>query len=246
MVPLRRVTVRPEHDRGSWYWQIPAVGQLRDEGLDLGSGVTVLVGENGSGKSTLVEALAAAWRGRLTGAQVKHWGSVWTPGDEGRPGYADLFRQLTLETERPPPQGGCFLRAESMHAVFDAVDTDAFELRAFDNAGLHTRSHGEGFLAFLESRRTERGLYLLDEPEAALSFRSCLALLVLLADAVAAGSQVIMATHSPLLAAAPGARVLELGPDGITVRDWAELELVRDWQDFLAAPQRWLRQLAGQ
>jgi predicted ATPase len=244
-VLLRRVTVRPEHDPGSWYWQVPAVDQLRAEGLTLDSGVTVLVGDNGSGKSTLVEALAAAWRGRLTGAEVTHWGSVWTRDDEGRPGYADLFRHLALDTERPPPQGGCFLRAESMHAVFDAVDTDATELRAFDGAGLHTRSHGEGFLAFLESRRTERGLYLLDEPEAALSFRSCLALLVLLADAVEAGSQVVMATHSPLLAAAPGARVLELGEEGITARDWDELELVQDWRDFLTAPQRWLRHLSG-
>jgi predicted ATPase len=221
------------------------VGQLRDRGLDLDSGMTVLVGDNGSGKSTLVEALAAAWRARLTRAEVTHWGPVWTPDDEGKPGYTDLYRQLRLDGERPPPQGGCFLRAESMHAVFDAVDTDAFELRAFDGTGLHTRSHGEGFMAFLESRRTERGLYLLDEPEAALSFRSCLALLVLLADAVAAGSQVVMATHSPLLAAAPGARVLELGEDGIAARDWDELDLVRDWREFLAAPQRWLRHLAG-
>jgi predicted ATPase len=64
--------------------------------------VTVLVGENGSGKSTLVAALAAAWRGRLTGAEVTHWGPVWTPDDEGRPGYTDLFRHLVLDTERPP------------------------------------------------------------------------------------------------------------------------------------------------
>jgi predicted ATPase len=130
-----------------------------------------------------------------------------------------------------------------MHAVFDTVDADAFELRAFDGVGLHTRSHGEGFLTFLESRRTERGLYLLDEPEAALSFRSCLAVLILLGDAVAAGSQVIMATHSPLLAAAPGATVLELTEDGIMPAAWDELDLVRDWRDFLTAPQRWLGHL---
>jgi hypothetical protein len=67
---------------------------------------------------------------------------VWTPDDEGRPGYTDLFRHLALDAERPPPQGGCFLRAEAMHAVFDTVYTDAFELRAFDGVGLHTRSHG--------------------------------------------------------------------------------------------------------
>jgi predicted ATPase len=243
--PLRSVRVEPGpgYDPAAWYWSVPAVAQLRDRGLDLDSGVTVLVGENGSGKSTLVEALAAAWRGGLTGAQVGHWGPVWSRGAEDRPGYTDLFRHLALEGERPRPQGGCFLRAESMHAVFDDIDSSGYELRAFGGTGLHDRSHGEGFFAYLESRRTERGLYLLDEPEAALSFRSCLALLVLLADAVAAGSQVVMATHSPLLAAAPGARVLELGPDGITARDWEDLDLVRDWQDFLAAPQRWLRHL---
>jgi len=246
-LPLTRVSVEPGygHDPQAWYWQVPALRQLWERGLDLHRPVTVLVGENGTGKSTLVEALAAAWHRRLTRAEVKHWGPVWTPGDEGRPGYTDLFRHLDLTTERPPPQGGCFLRAESMHAVFDTVDAEAFELRAFDGRGLHTRSHGEGFLAFLESRRTERGLYLLDEPEAALSFRSCLALLVLLADAVAAGSQVVMATHSPLLAAAPGAAVLELTGDGFAQRAWEELDLVQDWREFLAAPGRWLHHLSG-
>jgi predicted ATPase len=222
---------------------VPAIAQVRDEGLELDTGVTVLVGENGSGKSTLVEALAAAWYRRLT-AEVGHWGPVWKPEDEGRPGYTDLFRHLDLTTERPPPQGGCFLRAEAMHGIFDKVDADAFELRAFGGQGLHSRSHGEGFLAFLESRRTERGLYLLDEPEAALSFRSCLALLVLLGDAVAAGSQVVLATHSPLLAAMPGARILELGTSGYATRDWEDLDLVTDWRDFLTAPTRWLRHLS--
>jgi predicted ATPase len=246
VLPLAQVTFRPgaRYDPDAWYWDVPVVGQLRTNGLTLDRPVTVLVGENGCGKSTLVEALAAAWGRRLT-AQVHHWGPVWTPYDEGRPGYTDLFRHLELAGERPPPQGGCFLRAESMHTLFDSLDVDGIELRAFGGQGLQGRSHGEGFLAFLESRRGERGLYLLDEPEAALSFRSCLALLVLLGDAVAAGSQVVLATHSPLLAAFPGARVLELGDDGATPRTWTELDLVRDWRDFMAAPERWLRHLAG-
>ena len=68
---------------------------------------------------------------------------------------------------------------------------------------------------------------------------------MLLGDAVAAGSQVVLATHSPLLAALPGARVLELGEDGAVPREWDELDLVRDWRDFLAAPDRWLRHLRG-
>lgn len=235
-LPLARVSFAPtaRYDADAWYWRVPVVAQLRDRGLDLDSPVTVLVGDNGSGKSTLVEALAGAWTRRLT-AQVHHW----TPraGDED----ADLGWHLRLDGEQPPPQGGCFLRAEAMHAHFATLTEDT---RAFDGRELNARSHGEGFLAFLESRRTERGLYLLDEPEAALSFRSCLALLVLLGDAVAAGSQVVLATHSPLLAALPGARILELGEDGAVPRTWDELDLVRDWRDFLAAPERWLRHLS--
>jgi predicted ATPase len=236
-LPLTRVSVEPtgRYDPNAWYWQVPAVAQLRRTGLDLEAGITVLVGENGSGKSTLVEAIAAAWAGRLTAA-VTHWTPPVAAAD------ADLHWQLRLSGQHPPPQGGCFLRAEAMHAHFTAVDAGT-DLRAFDGRGLNTRSHGEGFLAFLESRQTERGLYVLDEPEAALSFRSCLALLYLLLDAVAAGSQVLLATHSPLLAAAPSARILHLDADGFTTRDWADLDMVQDWREFLTAPDRWLRHL---
>jgi predicted ATPase len=230
-----RVVPGPHYDPGAWYWQVPAVAALTSAGLDLDTGITVLVGENGSGKSTVVEALAAAWSGRLTAA-VKHWTPPRGAAD------ADLHRHLRLTGQQPPPQGGCFLRAEAMYVHFTALDAGT-DLRALDGRSLNARSHGEGFLAFLESRQTERGLYLLDEPEAALSFRSCLALLYLLTDAVAAGSQVILATHSPLLAAAPGARILELDGTGITPREWADLDLVTDWREFLTAPDRWLRHL---
>lgn len=232
---LTRIDVRAGYDAGAWYWQVPAIAQLRDQGLELAP-VTVLVGANGSGKSTLVEAVAAAWRNGLTAA-VHHWGP--DPGTED----GDLARHLTLTFPRPHPQGGCFLRAESMHGHFADVDSAAEELRAFGGRQLNTQSHGESFLAFLESRLTERGLWILDEPEAALSFRSCLRLLSLTDALRAKGSQVLIATHSPVLAALPGAKILELDTDGIKARAWADLELVQDWQDFMAAPQRWLRHL---
>jgi predicted ATPase len=235
-LPLARVGVWPAvRDENAWYWQLPAVAQLREHGLELGP-VTVLVGENGSGKSTLVEGIAEAWRRSLT-AQVKHWGP--TPSQED----AALWQELTLTGERPRPQGGVWLRGEAMHGVFARIDSEAFELRPFDGVPLNQRSHGEGFLALLESRTTERGLWILDEPESALSFRSSLRLLALLNGIVAAGSQVLVATHSPVLAAFPGATVYELHGSGFTQRGWAELDLVQDWQIFFDDPTRLLHHL---
>ena len=236
VLPLARVGVRPEvSDEGAWYWQLPAVAQLRDEGMDLGP-VTVLVGENGSGKSTIVEGIAEGWRRSLT-AQVKHWGPLPSEEDAG------LWRELALSGARPRPQGGVWLRGEAMHGVFAGIDSEALELRPFDGVPLNRRSHGEGFLALLESRTTERGLWILDEPESALSFRSSLRLLALLNGVVASGSQVLLATHSPVLAALPGATVYELDRSGFTQRGWAELDLVRDWQVFFDDPTRLLHHL---
>jgi predicted ATPase len=235
-VPLAQVGVRADvRDPDAWYWELPAVAQLRDEGLPLAP-VTVLVGENGSGKSTLVEAVAHAWQASLT-AQVKHWGRKPFAED------AALWRELELDAPWPRPQGGVWLRAEAMHERFSGIDSDEWELRAFDGVPLNARSHGEGFLAFLESRTTERGLWILDEPESALSFRSSLRLVALLHGMAAAGSQVLLATHSPVLAALPGARIYELSGDGFTRQEWADLDLVQDWQAFFDDPARLLHHL---
>ena len=235
-LPLARVGVRPDLlDPGAWFWQLPAVAQVRERGLVLGP-ATVLVGENCTGKSTLVEAVAEAWRRSLT-AQVKHWGP--TPSDED----AGLWRELALSAAHPRPQGGVWLRGEAMHGVFGRIDQERFELRAFDGVPLNERSHGEGFLALLESRTTERGLWILDEPESALSFRSSLRLMALLHGMVATGSQVLLSTHSPVLAALPGARIYELDGTGFAQRGWAELDFVQDWQMFFDYPTRLLHHL---
>jgi predicted ATPase len=231
-VEIDQARVRMPH---AWYFDVPAIATLRDAGVNLDPRVTVVVGENGSGKSTFVEAVAAAWRSGLRSA-VKHWGPRSADED------ADLHWALSLQGERPRPDGGCFLRAESMHGLFTDVDAAGTSLRAFDGA-LNTRSHGEAFLGYLESRVTERGLFLLDEPEAALSFTSCLRLLSLLATVADAGSQVVLATHSPVLAAFPGAAVLEFGDHGIRAANWEDLELVSHWRAFLSRPEGYLRYL---
>jgi len=237
MTILSRVSVVEGHDYdpGAWYFDIPAIAMLREKGLDLAE-ATVIVGENGSGKSTLVEALAHAWRRTALTAEVLHWSPA--AGSED----ADLHKHLGLIRERPAPQGGCFLRAEAMHLLFTGLDAGPNAGQAFEGA-LNLRSHGEAFLTFLESRTTERGLFLLDEPEAALSFTSCLRLLSLLRLLVRQGNQVVLATHSPVLAALPGAQILEFSDAGIVRSEWADLDLVQHWQSFLNAPQRYLRYL---
>jgi predicted ATPase len=224
-----------EEDEPLWFFEVPAIASLRADGLDLDARVTVIVGENGTGKSTFVEAVAQAWRGRIKAA-VKHWGPPATMED------SSLNWILGLETDEPLSHGGCFLRAESMHELFDSIDVQDLETRAFGGT-LNTRSHGESFLAYLESRLSERGLFVLDEPEAALSFTSCLRLLALMGLIADSGSQVLLATHSPLLAAFPGARVLEFTDSGIEQREWHDLDLVTHWQAFLARPDAYLRHL---
>jgi predicted ATPase len=104
-------------------------------------------------------------------------------------------------------------------------------------------SHGEGFLAVLLAMTSEPGLYILDEPESALSFESCLALLQIMSDMRATGSQILLATHSPILAALPGAQILQLDAEGIAEVTFDDSELVKAWRAFLDAPGRYLRHL---
>ncbi len=118
-------------------------------------------------------------------------------------------------------------------------------LESLDPPGpaLHEMSHGESFLELLGTYVSGDGFYVLDEPEAALSFRSCLGLLAALDDLRVKGAQVLCATHSPLLASLPGATILEVGEHGIRESTFDELDLVRDWRAFLDAPDRYLRHL---
>lgn len=105
------------------------------------------------------------------------------------------------------------------------------------------RSHGEGFLQVLAGMAAEPGLYVLDEPESALSFDSCLVLLTIMGDMLKAGSQILLATHSPVLAALPGAHLRALDDHGITDVDYDSSDLVMSWRRFMAAPEAHLRHL---
>lgn len=233
-LPIRRV----ESDTratlpDAWPARIPAVAQLLTDGLDLGP-LTVLVGENGTGKSTIVEALARAYGLNTSG------GSPHALPEGERPDDSPLADALRVVRGAGASKWGFFLRAETMYGWFATMAAEGMLRDSHDYLRL---SHGESFHEFLASKRfTGPGLYLFDEPESALSFTAQLALIGQLHELAARGSsQVVLSTHSPVLAAIPGARVLELGDWGWRESTWDDLELVDHWRRFTQAPDAYLR-----
>jgi predicted ATPase len=227
------------HDPGSpvdvtrWPATVPAVEQLLCDGLELPAGLTVLVGENGSGKSTVMEMLAEACGLNPQG------GSAQATLFRTRDSEPGLGTHLIVERGPVRPRWSYFLRADTMHTLYTYLE---------DNPGrrperLHELSHGEGFLEILRTRVNQPGFYLMDEPDAPLSFTACLGLIALLHDLTQAGSQAIVATHSPIVAAVPGANILELGDWGIRPTRWEDLHLVGAWRRFLTEPASYFRHL---
>ncbi|MEH3033800.1 MAG: AAA family ATPase [Aeromicrobium erythreum] len=229
--PVVRILVEDDGEPlDPWLDDVAAVQQVLREGLELRPGVTFLVGENGSGKSTLVEAIAVAYG-------LSPEGGTAFGRHETRSSESSLHRHLRLQRGIGSGRWGFFLRAETMHGWFTYMDGHG----SGRDPDFHAMSHGESFLAVLRARFDSPGFYCLDEPEAALSFRSSLTLLRTLHDIAAAGGQVLCATHSPIVASLPGAHLLETGPWGLRETTWDELELVRHWRAYLDTPARYLR-----
>ncbi|MGR6612970.1 AAA family ATPase [Kocuria rhizophila] len=232
-LPVRRIEEHRRNPlpRGEWPATVPAVRQVLDEGLDLGP-LTVLVGENGAGKSTLVEGIAEAYGLSVEGGtrdQVLHWTQATESG---------LHHHLQLVRGVGGARDGVFLRAETMHGTF------AYLSEVNRPGGAYNfQSHGESFLEFLVTRSRTRGLWIFDEAESALSFTACMALVGQVRKLLAEGSQVVLSTHSPLLAALPEADLYELGEWGLRPCAYDDLDMVRNWRLFLDAPQRFLRHL---
>ena len=258
MTFLRRLEVMVGPDRDKYPFSVPALREL--DVLAFTSAVTFFVGENGSGKSTLLEAIAlGAKLPPATGKPLEH--------DETLASVKPLADALRLGW-RPRTKYGFFLRAEdffnfardlrrrgeTMDAMAERFADDPRvsgymfaqkqALTSRYGEDLHALSHGESFLTFFKSRCVPGGLYLIDEPEAALSPQRQLAFLSLMKELVEHGSaQFIIATHSPLLLAYPGARILTF--DDGAVRETADDDLphVTLTRHFLAEPERYLRRL---
>jgi predicted ATPase len=204
--------------------------------IELDPRVTFFVGENGSGKSTLVEALAVAMKLNPEGG-----GRIQQFGFSTRTSHSELHRRLELERAKLPPLNAFFLRAESVYNLATAVEKTAMQ-DVFQQP-LHEQSHGESFLDIAVNRLGPRGLYIFDEPEAALSVRGQLALIRRMHELVEQHSQFVVATHSPILLGYPDATILELGDDGIRKLDYDETQQVELTRSFLDDPQRFLRHL---
>ncbi len=220
-------------DMSAWRATVPAVAQFLSDGLELPGGLTILVGENGSGKSTVIEMLAEAYGLNPQG------GSALARGFRTRVSEPGLGPRLVVERGPYRPGWSYFLRADTMHSLYTYLE----EHPGRTPERFHEVTDGEGFLAILRTRVSQPGFYLMDEPDAPLSFTACLGLVALLHDLVEARSQAVVATHSPVLAATPGATILEIGNWGIRASRWDELDLVSSWRGFLTDPQSYFRHL---
>ena len=240
---LSGVKLRRELPEGSYLRRLPSVRYLMaGHELRFDGPVTFLVGENGSGKSTLLEAIALACGFNPEGGTRNFRFAT-------RETHSELGEYLT-PVRKAYPRDGFFLRAESFYNVASSIDemdeSGGLGPRVIDSYGgvsLHRQSHGESFLALVKNRFGGEGLYLLDEPEAALSPSRLLTLLCEMRRLVEHDSQLIVATHSPILMAYPGARLYQLGEDGIRAVNYRETEHYQLTKRFLDDPERMLHYL---
>lgn len=231
---LTHVALKPEkYQRGVYPFTLPIIPE--DFGLAITTPVTFLVGENGAGKSTLLEALAWACGFSASGG---HRDQSFSEGADGHTlGCALRMRWRQRVT------GGFFLRAETFFNFASYLEEVGSTFEAYGGKSLHQQSHGEAFLS-LFSHNFEDGLFILDEPEAALSPQRQLAFLRILHELAAKKiAQFIIATHSPILLTLPGARVLSLDGGSLSEIDYRETEHFRLTRDFLNAPDRFYRHL---
>jgi predicted ATPase len=202
-------------------FNIPAVRAI--DHFDFRQPVTFLIGENGSGKSTILEALAVAIGFNPEGGTKSY--SFATANTVSK-----LHDSITVVREPVREREGFFLRAESFYNV--STEASRLGLQYGDKA-LHDQSHGESFLSIANYRFAPKGLYILDEPEAALSPQRQLAFLARIHDLVQHQSQFIIATHSPILWAYPQAKIYELSQSGIRSIEYEKTGHYRLTLDFL-------------
>jgi predicted ATPase len=268
MIHLENLTLRAwnEREAQNFPFTLEIVKSLRE--LEFTSPVTFFVGENGSGKSTIMEALACAIGSITVGSEsvktdkslaavrrlAQYFRLAWKKRThkgfflraEDFFGYAKQMRNTREELQEEMKEIGQEFQKRSQSAADLGRMPYANQLAAIERRygeGLDMRSHGESFMLLFQSRFVPQGLYLLDEPEAALSPMRQLTFLAALKQMIAEDSQFIIATHSPILLAFPEAEILSFDGGAIQKVQYEQLEHVNLTRDFLKNPQSFLRHL---
>lgn len=221
-----------EVGRGSYLRDIDAISNIQR--LVFEKPVTFLVGENGTGKSTLLEAIAVAYG-------FNPEGGTWNYNFSTYDSHSELHESLRLVRGTRQPGHGYFLRAESFYNV--ATKEEEYSNFAHPSQKYHEKSHGESFLAVAQRQFKAHGIYLLDEPEAALSPQRQLTLLMEIMDCVRGGSQFIIVTHSPILLGMPGAEILSLDGCEIHRCEYEDTDSYQITKMFIEDRERILNQL---
>ena len=229
--------------KNSYLNNLPVIKYLaKEKSLSFSSNVTFFVGENGTGKSTLLEAIAVAYGFNAEGGSKNFTFSTNAT-------HSELFEHIDI-AKRGYAKDGYFLRAESLYNVATNIDNmdklpsfDAPIIGGYGGVSLHNQSHGESFLAIVQNRFFGNGLYILDEPEAALSPMRLLTLMAEINGLVKKNSQFIIATHSPILMAFPGAQILEFSGNGIKSVGYEDTEHFKVTKGFLNNPEKMLHYL---
>lgn len=239
---IKSVYLKKQIDSCSYLNNIPAIDFLiKNKTLSFSKNVTFFVGENGTGKSTLIEAIAVAYGFNPEGGTKNFNFST-------NSSHSDLWEHIAL-AKTGFAKDGFFLRAESFYNVASNIEElYEEELRRgleipYGKDSLHNQSHGESFLSLVQNRFNGNGLYILDEPEAALSPMRQLTLIAQMDSLVKNNSQFIVATHSPILMAFPGAEIFEFNGCGIKSVDYRDTEHYRVTKRFLENPEKMLRYL---
>ena len=232
--------VKPEEERNVYPYNIPFIRNL-DE-LHFRKSVTFIIGENGSGKSTLIEAIAI-------NAGFNPEGGGRNFNFRTQDSHSNLFNHLRLTRSANREKDGFFLRAESYYNFASNIDDldkepgSAPIKQYYGGKSLHEQSHGESFLALLINRLYGNGLYIFDEPEAALSINSQFKILVRMRELIDKDSQFIIATHSPILTAYPDADIYSITGKEIQLIDYADTEQYKLTKYFINNYQKMISEL---
>ena len=242
---IRSMGLLEQLPRENYLAKLPVVKHLADDGITFHKQVTFFVGENGSGKSTLIEALAISQGFNPEGGTKNFHFSTENS-------HSELCNYLKVVRGFLHPRDGFFLRAESFYNVASNIDQMDREsgcggpvINSYGGVSLHRQSHGESFLALVENRFGGQGLYILDEPEAAMSPRGIIRLMQNMDELVRRDSQFIIATHSPMLLAFPGAEVYQIREEGIDSVRFQDTDHYRTTARFLQNPESAVEEILG-